>query len=213
MDDLDCGSDTSDYCDSGTCVGPCGNQYCLVDPIIIDLGGTGFQLTDAKDGVKFDFQGKGDKDLISWTAANWNGGWLALDRNGNGKIDNGTELFGNVTPQPTPAKGALPNGFLALAVYDLSHDGVIDAKDPIFSKLVIWIDRNHNGISEPSELISLAQAGVKSISLNYAASQFKDANRNTFRYKSQISDATKDSTIYDVVLMQAVPNKAHGGNE
>lgn len=157
-------------------------------------------LTDVARGVKFDFVGNGKPYQMSWTAGAWSGGFLALDRNGNGKIDNGTELFGNFTPQPPPKKGALPNGFAALAAYDLNHDGVIDANDAIYSKLLIWVDRNHNGISEPNELTTLAQAGVKSISVNYTLSQWSDANGNLFRYKSTIHDKTPDTTVYDVLF-------------
>ncbi len=181
---------------------------------MIDLTGRGYQLTDVTHGVKFDFAGKGNSVLTSWTAANWNGGFLALDRNGNGKIDNGTELFGNLTPQPTPAKGKAANGFLSLAVYDEpanggNGDGWIDEHDAIFSKLVVWVDKNHNGISEPGELLTLKQAGVQAISLNYAASQWKDAFGNLFRYRAQIRDnAPGNQVVYDVLLEQAVPNKA-----
>jgi len=120
----------------------------------------------------------------------------------------------NITPQPAPPKGKAANGFLALAPYDLpanggNGDGWIDEQDAIFSKLVIWVDKNHNGISDPGELLTLKQAGVQAISLNYATSQWKDAFGNLFRYSSQIrSSAAADKVVYDVILQQAVPNKA-----
>lgn len=171
----------SNFCDAMGCSSDGCNCLDQYDPIIIDFAakdGLEYDLTDLKNGVKFNFFGKGLVPM-DWTAKGWNGGFLALDRNGNGKIDNGSELFGNVTPQ-TPVKGKTPNGFLALAEYDKpanggNSDGVIDAKDAIFSKLVVWVDTNHNGISEPGELLTLQQAGVVSISLKYFETPWTDA--------------------------------------
>jgi hypothetical protein len=94
--------------------------------------------------------------------------FVVLDRNGNGTIDVGAELFGDLTPQPA---GTSPNGFLALAEYDKSGsggngDGKITASDAIFSQLKLWQDFNHNGVSEPSELRALTGV-IEGIDLNY----------------------------------------------
>jgi hypothetical protein len=189
------------------CDGNClidGTNCCGISPIIIDVGGDGFVLTSPNDGVDFDFFGRGKKIRMSWTELGAENAWLVLDRNHNGLIDNGTEMFGNITPQP---KSADPNGFRALAVYDLPEnggngDGMIDAKDSIYSSLRLWIDKNHNGISEPDELFTLPSLGVVSINLHYHESKKTDEFGNVFRYRSTIVGATGslDRVIYDVFL-------------
>jgi hypothetical protein len=142
--------------------------------------------------------------------------WLALDRNGDGRIDNGAELFSNVAPQPDlRTKPKL--GFRALAVYDLpanggNGDGIIDARDAIFSKLLVWVDRNHNGISDPGELLTMQQAGIQSISLDFKLSKRTDAYGNAFRFRSKIvftgGPRANDRYVYDVNLAAgAVPTQ------
>lgn len=89
-------------------------------PIVVELVGTGLKLTSAADGVRFDIRGDGRLLQIAWTARDSQAAFLALDRNGNGRIDNGKELFGNFTMQP-PSDSR--NGFVALAEYDKQSNG------------------------------------------------------------------------------------------
>jgi hypothetical protein len=162
---------------------------CPGSPVIIDTMGEGFHLTDAATGVPFDLQGKGVKLRWSWTQAGSHNAFLALDRNHNGVIRSGKDLFGNFTPQP---KCDHPNGFLALAQFDKAEfggneDGVIDEHDAVWSHLVLWIDANHDGISQREELHTLPELGVYSLSFRYTESRYKDAFGNEFRYKAKVN--------------------------
>ncbi|HEX3552495.1 MAG TPA: hypothetical protein VIA62_04620 [Thermoanaerobaculia bacterium] len=184
---------------------------CLGDgasPIIVDLTGNGFRLTGAGNGVDFDINGDGVKERLGWTRAGFDEAFLVLDRNQNGKIDDGTELFGNFTVQP-PSRSR--NGFRALAMFDQpdmggNGDGKLTAADLIFSELRLWTDLNHDGVVGPLEMWSLADWGVVEIDLNYKRERRQDQFGNQFRYKAGVTFADhRRSFAYDVFLVEGKP--------
>jgi hypothetical protein len=170
-------------------------KCCVESPIVIDVGGHGYVLTSAAGGVSFDIRGTGNPIQMAWTAPGVDNAFLCLP-DSNGKCDDGKDLFGNFTPQPS---SPIPNGFAALAVYDDpknggNGDGVIDARDAIFSSLRLWIDLNHDGISQPEEMHTLPSLGVNSISLRYKADLRTDQYGNLFRYRAKVNPDDPDAS-------------------
>lgn len=182
-----CGNDydcCSQNCTGGKC-SKCppgciqnGNE-CSCCPIVLDTTGHGFRLTDIAHGVYFRWEPDGPKYAMSWTDPAGGNGWLTLpDKNGG--VHDATNLFSSATPQP---KTADPNGYIALAVYDLPSEGGdsngwIDRGDKIYSKLRVWIDANQDGEAQPDELHTLDQLGIKRIGLRYHLAEKVDQYGN-----------------------------------
>jgi len=146
-------------------------------PIVLDLDGDGVETTGVKAGAHFDHAGDGFAETTGWVGQD--DGLLVLDRNHNGVIDDGSELFGSNTVLANGQKAT--NGFLALAELDENHDGKIDAGDSAFAQLRVWRDANGNGFTAADELLTLEQAGVLSINTGFANSGMVDASGNSHK--------------------------------
>ncbi|MEY4768014.1 MAG: hypothetical protein RL637_653 [Pseudomonadota bacterium] len=146
-------------------------------PIILDLNNNGIETTGVKQGAYFDHANDGFAEQTGWVGAN--DGLLVRDINGNGKIDNGSELFGSETLLENGTKAA--NGFEALKALDGNGDHQINADDVAFTSLKIWIDSNGDGFSRAGELVSLTEAEITAISTAYANSDVVDAQGNAHR--------------------------------
>ena len=136
------------------------------DPLVIDLNNDGIKGTNLDYKINFDLDNNGFKEATSWIDNN--DAFIAIDKNNNGTIDNGSELFGNKSISNNAYAYTNPNaknGFENLKELDSNNDGIIDEKDKEFTNLLLWQDKNSNGISETDELIKLSDK-VKSINLN-----------------------------------------------
>jgi hypothetical protein len=165
--------DQNPVCPTSTCklmgdtwaFGECVNSGSTTGtPLVLAFDGESVAFT-RPEGT-FDVFGRGVSLKSSWVGANTP--WLALDRDGNGSIDDGRELFGSMTELPS---GTLaPNGFAALAALDENGDGWITAADSSFEKLLVWRDKDQDRRSSSSELTSARDAGLVAIALDYTVS-------------------------------------------
>ena len=146
-------------------------------PIILDLDGAGINTVGLSAGAHFDHVGDGFSERTGWVGSG--DGLLVWDRNGNGEIDSGRELFGSETMLANGLRAV--NGFAALAELDANGDGVIDANDSVFAELRVWVDANLDGRTGEGELLTLEEAGVQAIHVAYANSGYVDANGNAHR--------------------------------
>lgn len=154
-----------------------GEKVAMIDarsPLVLNMGNKGFDLTsvwDDKNPVTFDLMNNGKEERIGWIGSK--SGLLAIDLNGNKKIDNGSELFGeyssrvNESQKKGLADANFIDGFSALAQYDSNFDGVIDAKDPIFKKLVVWNGKNRDAANQASDMKTLDELKIKAIQLDF----------------------------------------------
>ena len=144
------------------------------DPLVIDLAGNGINLTSAPNGVHFDINGDGKSERTAFVQGD--DAFLVYDRNGNGRIDGGRELFGD--------QNGARNGFEELRRYDDNADGIIDKKDSIFQSLRLLNDMNSDGMVAGTEISTLDESGIASISLQTAQRSQDDGKGNTLAEKA-----------------------------
>ncbi|WP_027708417.1 calcium-binding protein [Zooshikella ganghwensis] len=155
----------------------------VTSPIIIDLDGDGVETLSVNDKHYFDHDGNAFAESTGWVSRD--DGLLVWDKNNNGVVDSGAELFGNQTTLASGQKAK--HGYDALAEFDDNKDGVIDAQDAIYSSLRVWQDKNENGLTDNDELSSLADMGIKSLSTAYEDSNHTDAQGNEHRQTSDVT--------------------------
>ncbi len=134
------------------------------DPLTLDLDGDGLETVgiDAENPVIFDHDGDGTANATGWIKPD--DGFLVFDRNENGTIDNGTELFGDSTPlldENGEVVGQAADGFDALAVQDSNGDGLVDSNDANWEKLRVWQDADSDGQTDEGELKTLEELGIE----------------------------------------------------
>lgn len=190
-------SGTNGWYDYADCGDQCGS------PVVLHLGGGQLSFTAPESGVRFDIDADGDRELLAWTPPATATGFLALDRNNNGVIDDGKELFGDHTI--LRGGGRAVNGYDALREFDLNDDAVVDAADAVWASLRIWVDSNHDGETTRNELLTMETAGVLSISTAARWTARTDIYGNQFRYAAPARLIRGSTMSYDVFLRIA-PN-------
>jgi hypothetical protein len=141
------------------------NAMFMTSPIVLDLDGNGVHTTAAANGVNFDLNATGSANKVGWVSAT--DGLLVVDRNHDGQINNGTELFGSAT---RTADGKMAgNGYVAMAQEDSNHDLKLDASDASFKDLRVWVDANQDGRTDTGELKTMEELGIQSLDLHALA--------------------------------------------
>lgn len=150
------------------------------DPLTLDLDGDGLETSapSTTNPIMFDHSGNGIKTSSGWVQPD--DGFLVLDRNGNGVIDSGRELFGDATP--LTQGGTAKDGFAALADQDTNHDGLVNQQDIHWAQLRVWRDLNQDGISQAGELFSMADLGIAGFNV------LKTANSQVLANGNEIAD-------------------------
>ena len=175
------------------------------DPLAIDLDGDGVETVGIADSpVLFDHNADDIKTGTGWVKAD--DAWLVMERDGNGTIDTGRELFGvDTVLSGTPGQDAVyaSTGFEALRMLDANHDNVFSASDAAFTQVRLWQDTNQDGISQAGELFTLAQKNIASIALNASATTINLGNGNVVSGTSVVTRTNGSTTVAGTLAVAA----------
>jgi len=185
-----CECDRCDICGTGGGIlCPACDEYfeCLyMCPLIVDLEGDGFKFSGPEGAVEFDMFVTGTPQKAQWVLPNQDDAFLAMDLNGNGIVDDGSEMFGNGTLMLMDGTRAM-NGFVGLAQYDRleyggNDDGLITEADRIWQDLYLWLDSDADGVSQPFEMAPIGEFRVSGFNVIPREKYHYDKNDNWLRF-------------------------------
>ncbi len=190
--------------DNEDCVNQLKTYGDCNSPLVIDTERNGFLFGGPEHGVLFDLLGVNHQINMQWVVPNGDDAFLVHDVNGNGEVDNGSELFGNGTRLVLQGNALAKNGFEGLAQWDLNQlggneNGVIDPNDAVWSVLFLWLDANADGISQPSEMRDPADLGLSRIGLKYKDWKSMDEHGNILRFWAKAFKDSGPSKKFNVV--------------
>jgi hypothetical protein len=173
-----------------------GTDITYVTPLILDLNGDGIQTQKLSAGVVFDLDASGTKETVGW-ASNADG-LLARDLNGNGQIDDGSELFGSASLLQDGSRAQ--DGYQALSQLDTNKDGKISQADAAFGELAVWVDSNSDGLTERGELKSLTDLGITSLDLQAQKTWIENQGNQIGLVSSYTNESGEKLAMADVWL-------------
>ncbi|MFB6364434.1 hypothetical protein ACFCP7_10265 [Paenibacillus elgii] len=178
--------------------------YEAHDPIVMDLDGDGLETVGIEKRVFFDHDGDGKSSLTGWVGPD--DGLLVRDLNGDGIINNGTELFGEYALMKDGSRSQ--NGYAALSELDDNGDGSIDKNDAGFAQLKVWKDSNSDGKSTPNELFTLPDLGIATIHTKYYdIGSGNDSNDNILVRESSYTKQDGSSWAMGEYLFELATNR------
>lgn len=189
-------------CECGCFQGTWDGTYCYQSPILVKIrnNSANYNLTSLANGVMFDLAAHGIPMQTAWTRDGAPVGFLVIDKNEDGEITSGAEMFGTATVRNDGT--AATNGFEALEDLDENGDGSVDAADSRFGSLRLWFDYNHNGQSERREVLTLDQAGVRAFRTRYEERGRRDRHGNWYRFEGSAETVAGDQLrIFDIYFV------------